>query len=191
MIGSVPSVAIQETVDDVLGVKVSLISSDYGREPWTPGSCLVLCHNLPRWNLLRASVANIQVPSRLSRRPPQKIGCASRFAGILPCRLVMSEVQRVYIMARRSSVLWRDSELNRERLAACSGDSSGRQLPSAIRQGGHPAQSPPIPRLHCAVAEPPGLCSVGRSGSGQFRLRSARPAHFLPSPGHPRAGFCV
>jgi hypothetical protein len=43
VIPTVPSIAVQETVHNVLGMEIFLIRSDHGRKPWTFGY-LVRCH---------------------------------------------------------------------------------------------------------------------------------------------------
>jgi hypothetical protein len=47
MIGPVPPIAVQETVHNVLGMKIFFIRRNHGRKPWTFGGCRIGSHGNP------------------------------------------------------------------------------------------------------------------------------------------------
>jgi hypothetical protein len=47
VIGTVPPIPLQETVDYVLGMKIFFIRRDYGSKPWTFDGCPIGSHGNP------------------------------------------------------------------------------------------------------------------------------------------------
>jgi hypothetical protein len=47
VISTVPPVAVEETVYNMLGMEIFLIRSDHGGKPWTFGGCSIGSHGNP------------------------------------------------------------------------------------------------------------------------------------------------
>jgi hypothetical protein len=61
VIGTVPPIAIQKTVHNVLGMEIFLIRSDYGSKPWTFDRCPIGSHDNPSGCNFAAMICNGEI----------------------------------------------------------------------------------------------------------------------------------